>query len=157
PITGGAIWNGSIRYGGRHRAAVWARARISAPSQRVVARADLAAGQAIDAVLLTVETRDEFPDPDPFPAGGEEVAGKGARRRIRAGTAIRAAWLDAAKAVLRGDNVLVEAREGGAVLQFSGTAQASGSVGQTILVLNAMSNKRFPARVEGKGRVSARG
>ena len=48
----------------------------------------------------------------------------------------------------------VEAREGAALVQLPGQAQGSGAIGQTVLVLNPMSNKRFPARVEGRGRVS---
>jgi flagella basal body P-ring formation protein FlgA len=156
PGSTGAIWNGFIRYG-RHRAPVWARVRASVASPRVVALADLPAGRPIDAASLTVETRAEFPALESFPSAAEEVAGKIPRRTVPAGTPIRGAWLDPPRAVLRGETVQVEARQGGAILQFSGQAQASGSIGQTILVLNMISNKRFPARVEGKGRVSAGG
>jgi flagella basal body P-ring formation protein FlgA len=156
PGSAGAVWSGFIRYG-RQRAPVWARVRISVTSPRVVALAGLPAGRPIGAASLAVETRDEFPALESFPSAAEEVAGKIPRRTIRAGTTIHAAWLDPPKAVLRGETVQVEAQQGGAVLQFSGQAQASGSVGQTILVLNMISNRRFPARVEGKGRVSAGG
>jgi flagella basal body P-ring formation protein FlgA len=156
PGSAGAVWSGFIRYG-RQRAPVWARVRISVALPRVIAVADLPAGRPIGAASLTVETRDEFPALESFPSAAEEVAGKIPRRTIRAGVAIRAAWLDPPKAVLRGETVQVEARQGGAILQFSGQAQASGSVGQTILILNMISNKRFPARIEGMGRVSAGG
>jgi flagella basal body P-ring formation protein FlgA len=152
-----AMWSGFVRYGGRHRAAVWARVKVSMSSPRIIAAVDLRPGQPIDASSLRIEVRDELPIAEPFAGAIEDVAGRIPRRPIRAGTAIRAGWLDAPKAVGRGETVQVEAREGGAVLRFEGQAQGSGAVGQTIPVLNTMSKKRFSARVEGKGKVSLGG
>lgn len=163
PLTGlrqlpaGVLWNGFVRYGGRHRAAVWARVKAAAMATRVVATTGLRPGHPIDAASLAVETRDEFPAAGPIPSTVDEVAGKLPRRPIRAGTPIRAEWLTAPKAVERGDTVQVEVREGGALLQLTAQAKSSGSVGQTIPVLNTMSKKRFSARVEAKGRVTAGG
>ena len=149
----GEIWRGAIRYGGRHRAPVWARVKISIAAPRVVALRDLRPGQPIDAAWLKLEMHDG----ESMPMTIEEVAGRVPRRAIRAGTAIRPAWLDEPKAVERGETVQVEVREGGALLQLNGQAQASGAVGQTIPVLNTMSKKRFQARVEAKGKVSVGG
>ena len=160
PLTGlrqaaaGAFWSGSIRYGGVHRLAIWARVNVSLRALRVVAVGNLSPGRALESSALRVETRDEFPSADAFPVAIEEVVGKVLRRPVRSGTAIRSAWLEASKAVTRGDTVQVEAREGAALVQLPGQAQGSGAIGQTVLVLNPMSNKRFPARVEGRGRVS---
>ena len=160
PVTGlrqtpaGAIWSGSVRYGGGHKQAVWARIRATVTASRVVAASDLVAGKPLDASALRVEVREEFPTPEVFPAAIEEVAGKVLRRPVRAGVSIPAAWLEPAKVVLRGDTVQVEVREGAAMLRFSAEAQGSGAVGQTVQVLNPMSNKRFAARVEDKGKVS---
>jgi flagella basal body P-ring formation protein FlgA len=56
--------------------------------------------------------------------------------------------------VMRGDTVRVEVRDGGAHLELEATAEGSGAFGEIISVLNPISKKRFPARVEGKGRVS---
>jgi len=56
--------------------------------------------------------------------------------------------------VLRGDTVTVEVFNGAAHLELQGLAQGSGAMGDTIAVLNPDSHKQFPARVEGKGRVS---
>jgi flagella basal body P-ring formation protein FlgA len=155
--TGGAVWNGWIRYGGRRRFNTWARVNVTVSEPRVVASADLPAGRPIAADALRVETRDQFPESERRPSTIAEIEGRIPRRTIRAGTPIEAAWLDAPKAVARGETVHVEVREGGAVLQISGQAQGSGTVGQTILVLNPMSNKRFPARIDAPGRVSAGG
>jgi flagella basal body P-ring formation protein FlgA len=152
-----AAWTGFVRYGGRHRFALWARVKVSVAATRVIAISDLRPGRPIDAASVRIETRDEFPSPDPFPAALEEVAGRLPRRAIRAGTAIASSWLAASNAVARGDAVQVEVREGGATLQFTAQAQASGAVGQTIPVLNTMSKKRFQARVDAPGRVSVGG
>ena len=153
----GDIWHGFVRYAGRHRAAIWARVRISIPAPRVVATVDLRPGRPIDASSLKLEVRDDFPAAEPFPAALEDVVGKLPRRPIRAGTPICSSWLDEPKAIARGETVLVEVREGGALLQFDGQALASGAVGQTIPVLNTMSKKRFQARIEAKGKVSVGG
>lgn len=147
-----AMWRGFVRYGRTHRAAVWARVRISIVARRIVAARDLRPGQPIDGSSLELETREELPSAEPFATAIEDVAGKIPRRPIRAGTPIRSTWLDRPKAVVRGQTVRVEAREGGAVLQFAGQAQSSGSIGETILVLNTISKKRFAARVEGQGK-----
>ncbi|MGO9231609.1 MAG: flagella basal body P-ring formation protein FlgA [Bryobacteraceae bacterium] len=39
-------------------------------------------------------------------------------------------------------------------MELEATAEASGAFGEIIAVQNPISKKRFPARVEGKGRVS---
>jgi flagella basal body P-ring formation protein FlgA len=153
----GAMWHGFVRYAGRHRAAVWARVKVSIAAVRVVAVEDLRPGRPIDASMLKIETRDDLPAAEPSPATLADVAGKIPRRLIRVGTPIRSAWLAEPKAVVRGETVQVEVREGGALLQLDGQAQASGAIGQTIPVLNTMSKKRFQARVEAKGKVSVGG
>jgi flagella basal body P-ring formation protein FlgA len=63
--------------------------------------------------------------------------------------------LENPKAVVRGDTVTVDFRNGATHLELAARAEASGAVGDTIAVLNPDSHKRFLARVEGKGRVSA--
>jgi flagella basal body P-ring formation protein FlgA len=150
----GGIWRGAVRYGGRHRMSVWARVKVSVAAVRVVASEDLRACRPIAAESLKLETRDGLPGPEPFPSSLDEVAGRVARRAIRAGTPILSSWLDTPKAVARGETVQVEVREGSAVLQLSAQAQSSGAVGQTIWVINPMSKKKFSARVDGKGHVS---
>ena len=155
--AGGGYWYGFVPYGSHHRFAVWAKVKVLVAAPRVIAASDLKAGQAIGAARLRTEIREEAPSTDRMAAGIDEVAGLVARRPIPAGTAIRLQWLEPSKDVLFGDTVKVEAVNGGAHLEFEGQAQASGSAGQIIPVLNPASKKRFPARVEGKGRVSVKG
>ena len=133
---------------------IWARVKILVSAPRVVAVENLSPGRPIDSTMLRVETREEFPSVEASPASVEEVAGKMVRRPVPAGTSIRSAWLAAPKAVLRGEAVEVESREGAAIVQAPGQAQASGAIGDIILVLNPMSKKRFAARVIAQGKVA---
>ena len=150
----GGYWNGYVAYAGKHRFMVWARVKVIVAATRVIAARDLKPGMALDAGLLRLETREEVPATG-FVSAVEEVGSKVPRRAIAAGTALRAEWLEPAKAVLRGETVQVEAVHGGARLKLECVAEASGAVGETIPVLNPVSKRRFPARVESKGRVVA--
>ena len=152
-LTGG-YWSGYVAYGGTHRFTLWARVKVMVARARVVAAEDLKPGVALDSAQFRVETREEVP------AGGlvsavEEVAGKVLRRPVARGTALRAEWLEPAKVVLRGETVRVEAVRGGARLELECVAEGSGAIGETIPILNPVSQRRFPARVESKGRVVA--
>jgi flagella basal body P-ring formation protein FlgA len=63
--------------------------------------------------------------------------------------------LEPAKVVLRGETVRVEAVRGGARLELECVAEGSGAIGEIVQILNPVSQRRFPARVESKGRVVA--
>jgi flagella basal body P-ring formation protein FlgA len=163
PVTGlqqgpaGGYWHGFVRYGVNHRFAVWARVKVLVKAARVVAAEELKPGLALDAGRFRIEMREEPPTADKFAASIEEVTGRVARRSIPAGAAIRMRWLEAPHDIVRGETVRVDVSSGGAHLEFEARAQASGSAGETIQILNPESKKLFPARVEGKGRVSVKG
>jgi flagella basal body P-ring formation protein FlgA len=154
PGPGGAVWTGSVRYAGTHRFSVWARVRVLVPVTRLIAAVDLEPGRAVTAEQVHAETRPEYPPSIPPLASSEEAIGKWPRTLIHAGTSIRATMLRNPMVVLRGDTVTVEVFNGAAHLELQALAQASGAIGETIAVLNPDSHKQFPARVEGKGRVS---
>jgi flagella basal body P-ring formation protein FlgA len=149
---GGAWWSGSVRYAGQHRFALWARVKVVVPVARVVAIEPLQPGHPIDAALLRVESREEFPATG-YLATVEEAAGKVPRRPIAAGTPLRAQWLEPARVVASGDTVQVEIVNGGARLVLDGMASTSGAVGDSVLVLNPDSKKQFRARVIAAGKV----
>jgi len=157
PAPGGGYWYGFVPYGSNHRFAVWAKVKVLVTAPRVAAAEELKAGRPIDGAQLRLEMREESPVADAYASTIEEVAGRVPRRTIAPGAAIRLSWIEAAKDILYGDTVRVEATNGGAHLEFEAQAQASGSAGQTIPVLNPVSKKRFQARVEGKGKVSVKG
>ena len=158
PVSGlrqaaaGGYWSGYVTYGGRHHFTIWARVRVRMAATRVIAVQDIKPGVALDAALLRMETREEIPGKG-FAGTVEEAAGMMSRRAITAGTALRTEWLEAAKVVMRGETVEVEAVRGGAHLKLEGIAEASGASGETIPIQNPVSKQRFMARVECKGRV----
>jgi flagella basal body P-ring formation protein FlgA len=123
----------------------------------VIAAGELKAGQPLDTAQLRVETQEVVPSSAAFVLNIADAAGRVARRTIAAGTAIRPEWLEAPKEILRGETVQVEVVRGGAHLRLEGVAQASGAIGETIVVENPTSKRRFPARVEGKGKVVVKG
>jgi flagella basal body P-ring formation protein FlgA len=157
PLEGlrGDRWAGSVRYGGGHRFAVWARVRIRTAGPRVVAAHDLRAGQRLSSPDFRLETN--AAPPDLHPLSIDQLSGRRLRRAVRAGTALRAEWTDASPDVARGETVKVEVRSGAAVLAFEGEAQGSANIGQTVAVVNPQTRKRFRAHVDGPGRVSLEG
>jgi flagella basal body P-ring formation protein FlgA len=152
--AGGVLWLGCVHYGGNHRFTIWAKVKVLVTVERVVAVGDLPSGQPIAAAQLMAQTRQEYPASEPFARSIGQVAGKWPRLPIRAGSDIRTDLLENPRDILRGDTVRVEVRDGGAHLDLEATAEASGAFGEIIPVMNPVSKKRFPARVEGKGRVS---
>jgi flagella basal body P-ring formation protein FlgA len=151
----GDRWTGSVRYGNGHRFAIWARVKLQTSGSRAVAVHDLRAGQRLATADVRLEPSADLPEPHPLSI--EELSGRRLRRAVRAGTALRTEWTEAAPDVARGETVKVEVRCGAAVVAFDGQAQASGNAGQKIAVLNPQTRKRFQARVEGPGRVSLEG
>jgi len=152
--AGGVLWLGYVHYGGSHRFTIWARVKVLVEVERVLAVEDLPSGQPIQAAQLTTRTFQEYPGSEPYASSIGQVAGKWPRLPIRAGAPIRATLLENPREIMRGETVRVEVRDGGALLEMEGTAEASGAFGEIIGVRNPISKKRFPARVEGKGRVS---
>ena len=150
----GALWTGYVRYATSRRFAIWARVRVTLKIERIVAIGDLRPGKRIAAGDLMAATRDEFPGIETFPITVDEVIGRAPRVPIHAGSAIRTVDLDSPKEVLRGDTVVVEVSDGRASLTLEAQAESSGATGQSVLVRNPTSGKRFRARVEGKGTVS---
>lgn len=154
PMRSEGFWSGSIRFGGVHRFAVWAKVKITMPTSRLVAAEDLKPGQVIEASQVRLEAGDEFPSGNAFLTTVAEAVGKSVVRPVRAGTALRTQWLEAPRDVVRGDTVQVEVWMGSTHLRLPAVAEASGSAGQSIPVRNIESKKRFWAKVAGKGQVS---
>ena len=152
----GTLWTGWVQYGAAQRFSIWARVKVAIPVKRLVAVRELAAGRAIEAQDVQLAERDENPGLTPglYATDPEQVVGKWPRQAIRAGETVRRGDLEEPKVVLRGDNVKVMVWNGGAKLELDGVAEGSGAVGETVLVRNPDSQRRFPARVEAKGRVT---
>jgi flagella basal body P-ring formation protein FlgA len=157
PIAGlrqgpdGGYWNGYVKYAGNRHFTLWARVRVLSIVPRVIAGGDLKPG-LVDAAQVRSETREEVQAAG-FATTVEEVTGKVLRRSVSAGAALRSECLEPPKAVLRGETVQVEAINGAAHLKLEGVAEASGAIGEMISIWNPDSKRRFPARIEAKGKV----
>jgi flagella basal body P-ring formation protein FlgA len=147
------VWRGFIRFGRTQRFAVWARVRVLVRTGRVVAAETLGAGKPIAAAQLRSETYEGFPPRVAPLISIDQAVGRAPRRPISAGAVLTESGLENPYEVGRGDTVRVQVSRGEARLEMQGRAEAAGRRGQMIPVRNPSSGKRFPARVEGAGRV----
>src|SRR5581483_4508235 len=74
--TASTIWYGVVRYGGNRRFTTWAKVRVRVPSTRVYAAIDLLPGRPIEAVQLSVQTREEFPGGAEFFTATDGITGR---------------------------------------------------------------------------------
>jgi flagella basal body P-ring formation protein FlgA len=148
------IWHGYVVYGNNRRFNISARARISTTTTRVVAVANLSAGELVREDQVRLESVDTFALDDRPARNLDEVVGFVPRTLIRAGSTVLRSQLSRAPEVARGDVVKVEVTAGGAHLLFEGRAETEGVTGKMILVKNLSSGKDFRARVTGKDKVS---
>ena len=150
---GPALWRGEVVAGSR-RFNIWARARIFAPTARLIATEDLRQGVPVQAGQLRAETIEAFPSLNKAaPLSAESVAGLLPTRMISAGSEVRPENLTRPLDVTRGDLVRVEVQLGLAHLVLTARAEANGRTGDMISVRNPESSRTFQARVEGKDRV----
>ncbi len=86
----------------------------------------------------------------------QEVIGKELKRRLDAGEPVRVSHLKAPQVVRKGDRVILEAGTGGILVVTTGTALASGEVGEQIRVRNEKSSRIVDAEIiaPGKARVA---
>ena len=148
------IWRGRLRYSDTRSLPFWAKVRVWAKRQRVVAAQALGAGTQLGARHVRVETAEE----PPFAATGTaresaQVEGRILRRAVTEGEVIPTRFLVEAPDIARGDEVEVVARSGAAMLKFRAKAESAGRAGESILVLNPENHRRFRAVVSGKGSV----
>jgi flagella basal body P-ring formation protein FlgA len=151
------LWAGFVTYGHGHKFTVWARVKVTVTVTRVVAAQELKIGQPVGAAQLRVETLDSTPAAAAFFSDIAAATGRVPRRTISAGTPLRPEWLETAKEIQRGETVQVDVIQGGAHLRLEGVAQTAGAIGDTVVIENPVSKRRFPARVESKGRVLVKG
>jgi flagella basal body P-ring formation protein FlgA len=148
-------WNGYVGYAGSRRFPVWTRVRARVENSRVVAAESLPAGRVIAAEQIHLEQVELPPGSPMFATSLEEVVGRVPRRTVAAGSPVLKLALTDAPAVKRGETVKVEVRQGGARLELEAQAESDGRPGERIAVRNPATQKRFVARVEGKGRAVA--
>ncbi len=147
------FWHGYIEYAAGRRYPITARVELSQSLTRVVAASNLTPRTPIEASALRLETVQGFPSQVEVVQSIEQLVGKTARHVILAGQPISPVDVTAMPAVLKGDRVHVEVRNGPAHLSLEGEAETAGYAGQMIQIRNLSTGKRFPAKVESAGLV----
>jgi flagella basal body P-ring formation protein FlgA len=147
------VWRGGLRYSPAHSVPVWAKVKVWVRRERVVANEALAAGAIIEARQLRLEQIEAPPFAAAAAARIEDVTGRILRRSVPADRPVPATLLSAPNDVERGQTVAVEVQSGSAHLKFQAKAESGGCAGDAILVRNPENNRRFRARISGKGTV----
>lgn len=146
------LWRGDVVYGDNHRFAIWARVRIVANFDQIVALENLRPGHVIESGQVRVASAEGFPVLAKQRLSIDQVVGMTPLRSIAAGSVIRPDLISRPNDVSRGDLVEVEVHSGAARLVLTARAESGGRDGETISVRNLESNKLFSAQVAGKGR-----
>jgi len=148
------LWRGRLNYGASRSVPIWARVRLFAERDLVIAANEIASGAAIAGNDLLVERRRIFPTGKFYADGLEQVVGKRAKRTLKKGDPITTGILEIPKDVERGDKVNVAVSSGAAQLRLDAIAESSGQTGERVLIRNPITGKRFQAMVESKGHVT---
>jgi flagella basal body P-ring formation protein FlgA len=146
----GVLWRGDVLYGGSHRYAIWAKVRITAQCEEVVAAQRLNSGQPISLRELRAESVPCFPAGKAPAPSIDAMTGLLPIRPIAAGEQIPMTALKAPYEIVRGDLVEVQVYSGAVRLAFTGKAESSGYKGGSISIRNPRSNRIFQARITGK-------
>jgi flagella basal body P-ring formation protein FlgA len=83
----------------------------------------------------------------------DEVVGKELKRAVRIGTVISPTMLAKPIIVNRGDSVVIVAKKGSLIVRVTGTALASGTMGQQIAVRNTTSDRTIKGWINGPGEI----
>lgn len=119
----------------------------------VVATTPIVKGARVSARHLDLRERDITTLSGDYYQHQHDVVGRVARINISAETAITPRMLAVAKAIKRGDPVVIEARRGSVSIRTDGVAQEDGKAGETITVINSRSGMEIRARVIAPGKV----
>jgi flagella basal body P-ring formation protein FlgA len=114
----------------------------------------LARGEIIKAGDIVIERRPKSEFVSEPPVQPAEIAGRAARRAVRAGQPLRAADLMKAELVQRNDTVTLHYEVPGIVLSMRGKALESGAEGDMVSVLNIQSKRTIQGVITAPGHVT---
>jgi len=150
--TGAMRFRGVVRYGEGRSVPFWVRAKVESVETRLVAVEPLAAGKQIQPGQVRVESGPGMRTGEKALVEPSAAVGKAPRRKLEAGAAILASQLQAPRLVEPGDEIQLVAASGAARISLKARAESGGRLGDRILVKNATSGRRIPARVSGPGK-----
>jgi flagella basal body P-ring formation protein FlgA len=154
PFSGLEVtWHGYVQAADNARFPIWARARVTAPVERVVAVTDLRAGKLIQKDQVRLESSEDSPFDETTVRNLNDVVGLLAKSTILTSAPIRKSQVERPMDVARGALVRVDVFEGPAHLSTEARAETAGMKGSFITVRNLTSGREFRAEVTGKDQV----
>ncbi|MDR2349531.1 MAG: flagellar basal body P-ring formation chaperone FlgA [Deltaproteobacteria bacterium] len=154
PSPNPAHLTGTIHFGseGKELARLRVNVRMDLSVPALTAARDLPKGKTLTWDDLT-ENHVTFAGARGALNSAEQGVGRTLKLALRAGEPVRERDLVQTSAVLKGDNVTIIAQSGGLKVSALGQARESGSLGDTIAVVNLDSKKTISAKVAGPGQV----
>jgi len=149
------LWRGLVVRPGSSTP-VWVKARLLKKQTRIVAVAPLRAGASIRLEQIGRRTEMAFAFAPAALSRFDQVVGRRPRRLIRAGETLKPEALFPAREVEKGETVSASAISGEVQLRFEARAEAAGSRGEAIPLLNTATGKRVRGVVTGRGSVEIR-
>ena len=144
-------WRGRLVTESGRSYPVWARARLTVKRAALVTLRPVGAGELLEASAVERVEVMEYPGWE-APVGELELAvGRRLRRAVAPRTRVLPQWLAVKRDVERGDAVAVTL-PGEATL--TAQAESPGRAGETILLKNPLTGRRFPSKVTGAGRAT---
>jgi flagella basal body P-ring formation protein FlgA len=147
-------WRGRLRVQGSQSVPLVVRVEVSVEASELRAVRDLAPGQIITAADLSQSTRRIVPGSAPVSVAPEAAIGKQTRRAIKSGCLVEPELLLAPPEIQRGDRVLVAVAAGRAAIGVEAMADTTARAGQSVMLTNPLSGKKFKATVTGRGRAA---
>ncbi len=142
------LWLGHVIYDTSRHLPVWVRVKLATTRTVLVAAQPILSGQVIDAQQVRSEHRAMFPFPDVSAVDPAQAIGRVVRRSLAAGMVISNDMLSYPPAVSRGETVMVRVEDGAAHLHLTAMSQASGRIGDFIIVENPTTHVRFRGIVD---------
>lgn len=132
---------------------IYTSAKVQMISPILVANRQLSRGDTLSEADIRLESRDTNSISYGFITDMETAVGMEVKRHIREGEALRKSQLVEPLAVLKGDNVIIEAVTDAISVVAPGEALSNGRTGQQIKVRNTKSERVIRAKVVGPGKV----
>ncbi len=150
PDAGPLLWKGYVVYGSGRHFNIWARVKVHARLNRVVATDNLVTSVPVRADQVRLEILDGVPDALAPAQSLDQVVGKLILRPVQRGATVSLDDISSSLTVHRGDKVEVDFESSGMHLRFEAAAESDGRYGERIRLRNLQSNNIFEAEVSGK-------
>jgi flagella basal body P-ring formation protein FlgA len=150
------LWKGYVVYGQGHHFPVWARVRIHARLNRVVATDNLVTTKVVRADQVRIEPLDGVPDTLAPAQSIGDVVGKMLLHPVPRGATISLDDVSTAIAIHRGDKVDVDFDSPVIRLRFEAAAETDARLGEQVRLRNLQGSNTFMAEVSGRNQARVR-